>query len=59
MIDNYLSKKYDNPKVIQAKLNDMRSLYSPIYNDEIKANDLLEQNPIWNQESSTSKTDNL
>jgi hypothetical protein len=59
MIDNYLSKKYDNPKVIQAKLSDMRSLYSPIYNSEIKANDLLEQNPIWNQESSTSKTDNL
>jgi hypothetical protein len=59
MIDNYLSKKYDNPKVIQAKLNDMRSLYSPIYSEEIKANDLLEQNPIWNQESSTSKTDNL
>jgi hypothetical protein len=59
MVDKYLSKKYDNPKVIQAKLNDMRSLYSPIYSEEIKANDLLEQNPIWNQESSTSKTDNL
>lgn len=55
-----LSRKYaTNKKAIQSKLADMQSLYSPVYNNEIKNNNLLYQNGVWNVNESSSKTDNL
>lgn len=56
----YLVRKYtDNQKAIQAKLASLKSLFSPIYTNEIKNNSLLKQNEVWGTSESTSKTDNL
>ncbi|MBR3529958.1 MAG: RagB/SusD family nutrient uptake outer membrane protein [Bacteroidaceae bacterium] len=55
-----LTRKYgDNKKAIEAKLATMKSLFSPIYTDEIKSNSLLHQNEVWGTEESSSRTDNL
>lgn len=55
-----LTRKYSsNRKAVEAKLADMQSLFSPIYNDEIKNNDLLYQNGVWSVNQSSSQTDNL
>lgn len=55
-----LTRKYgDNKKAIEAKLATMLSLFSPIYTNEIKSNNLLHQNPVWGTEESSSRTDNL
>lgn len=55
-----LSRKYStNRKSIQAKLADIQSLYSPVYNKEIKNNSLLYQNGVWFVNETSSKTDDL
>ena len=48
-----------NGSAIRAKLADMQSLYSPIYNNEIKSNDLLYQNGVWTLNESSSRTDEM
>jgi len=56
----YLTRKFtDNKRAIEAKLAPMMSLFSPIYNDEIKNNKLLHQNEVWGTSENTSKTDDL
>ncbi|MCQ2256628.1 MAG: RagB/SusD family nutrient uptake outer membrane protein [Bacteroidaceae bacterium] len=55
-----LTRKYStNRKSIQAKLADIQSLYSPVYNKEIKNNNLLYQNGVWFVNETSSKTDDL
>lgn len=54
-----LSKKYTNSKSIKAKLADIQSLYSPIYNKETKNNNLLYQNGVWSANETSSRTDDL
>lgn len=57
---NLLTRKYaSNSKAIKSKLAKMQSLYSPVYNSDMKNNDLLYQNGVWAVNQSTSKTDNL
>ena len=56
----YLTRKYtDNQRAIEAKLASMKSLFSPIYTNEIKNNPLLKQNEVWGTTESTSRTDNI
>lgn len=56
----YLTRKYaSNSKSIAAKLASMQSLFSPVYENELKNNTWLYQNGVWETSSSTSKTDNL
>lgn len=54
-----LSHKYTNSKSIRAKLADMQSLYSPVYNQEIKNNNWLYQNGVWSVNETSSRTDDL
>jgi len=55
-----LTRKYStNRKAIEAKLADMQSLFSPVYEGEIKNNTWLYQNGVWKQTESSSRTDNL
>ena len=54
-----LVRKYSgNQKAIQAKLADIQSLFSPVYDNELKANYLLYQNGVWKTSSTTGRTDN-
>lgn len=60
MVSKFLGRKYaTNSKAISAKLATIKSLFSPIYNNEIKKNPLLHQNSIWAINETTSKTDEL
>ena len=55
-----LTRKYStNRKAIEAKLADMQSLFSPVYEGEIKNNTWLYQNGVWKQTESSSRTDNM
>ncbi len=60
MLKFYLGRKFsDNKNAIFAKLSSITSLFSPIYDTEMKNNPLLHQNQVWNTNESTSKTDEL
>lgn len=60
MIKNYLGRKYsENKNAITSKLSTLESLFSPIYESEIKNNPLLKQNSVWKTNEDTSKTDEL
>ena len=61
MLKYYLGKKFTsgNKDAVFAKLSTITSLFSPIYDNEIKNNALLHQNSVWNTNESSSKTDNL
>jgi len=55
-----LTRKYSSNRLsIQAKLADMQSLFSPVYNNEIKNNKLLYQNGVWSVNETSSKTDDI
>ena len=55
-----LTRKYStNRKAVEAKLADMQSLFSPVYEGEIKNNTWLYQNGVWKQTESSSRTDNM
>ena len=57
---NMLTRKYTNTKdAIKAKLANIQSLYSPVYNNEIKNNNLLYQNGVWSVNETSSRTDDL
>lgn len=60
MVKNFLSRKYsENKNAIMSKLSTLESLFSPIYDSEIKNNPLLKQNSVWKTNEDTSKTDEL
>ena len=54
-----LSHKYTNSKAIKAKLADIQTLYSPVYNQEIRNNNWLYQNGVWSVNETSSRTDEL
>ena len=54
-----LSRKYANSGAIRAKLADMQSLFSPVYNNELKNNTWLYQNSVWHVNETSSRTDDL
>ena len=52
----WLCRKFtDNQNAIKAKLASMKSLFSPIYTNELKNNSLLHQNEVWGKDESTSR----
>ena len=58
MVKNFLGRKYsENKNAIVSKLSTLESLFSPIYESEIKNNPLLKQNSVWKTNENTSKTD--
>lgn len=60
MVKSFLGRKYsDNKNAIVSKLSTLESLFSPIYENEIKNNPLLKQNSVWKTNENTSKTDEL
>lgn len=55
-----LTRKYStNRKAVEAKLADMQSLFSPVYESEMKSNTWLYQNGVWKLTESSSRTDNM
>lgn len=55
-----LGRKYgENKNAINAKLGTMKSLFSPVYTNELKNNSLLHQNSVWGTTESTSRTDEI
>lgn len=50
MLDILTVKYVSNSNAIKAKLSTINSLYNPIYNEEIKVNPALVQNPTWQTE---------
>ena len=57
---NMLTRKYTNTRdAVKAKLANMQSLYSPVYNSEIRNNNLLYQNGVWSVNETSSRTDEL
>ncbi len=51
-----LVRKYStNSNAIKAKLASLNSLYNPVYNDEIKINTALVQNPAWVTDETTER----
>lgn len=59
MLDILTRKYANNSKAIRAKLATMQSLYSPVYNNDIKNNNLLYQNSVWAINENSSQTDKL
>ena len=55
MLNLLLSKYATNTNAVKAKLSSMNSLYSPVYEDEMKVNPLLHQNPAWEKEQTISR----
>ena len=57
---NLLTRKYTTTRdAVKAKLADMQSLYSPVYNSEIRNNNQLYQNGVWSVNETSSRTDEL
>lgn len=57
---NMLTRKYTNTRdAVKAKLANIQSLYSPVYNSEIRNNNLLYQNGVWSVNETSSRTDEL
>lgn len=59
MLDLLTRKYASNSKAIKAKLATMQSLFSPVYNEDIKNNSLLYQNGVWAVSESSSQTDKI
>lgn len=55
MLNLLLAKYATNTNAVKAKLASMNSLYSPVYEDELKVNPLLHQNPAWEKEKTISR----
>ena len=54
---NFIVRKYKAGEgdAVSYKMNSEPYLYWPVYENEMKANSLLKQNPVWIQEKSTEK----
>lgn len=55
MLNLLLAKYATNTNAVKAKLASMSSLYAPVYEDELKVNPLLHQNPAWEKEKTISR----
>lgn len=59
MLKIYSKKKTDDMNSIKVKLAHIQSLFSPIYNTEIKNNSWLYQNGVWSVNETSSRTEDL
>ena len=50
-----LTKYATNTNAVRAKLASMNSLYSPVYENELKVNPNLHQNPAWEKEETIER----
>lgn len=55
MLNLLLAKYATNTNAVKAKLASMNSLYSPVYETELKVNPQLHQNPAWEKEKTISR----
>lgn len=55
MLNLLLTKYATNTNAVKAKLSSMNSLYSPVYENELKVNPRLHQNPAWEKEKTISR----
>ena len=55
MLTLLLTKYATNTNAVKAKLSSMNSLYGPVYEDELKVNPNLHQNPAWEKEKTISR----
>lgn len=55
MLTLLLAKYATNQNAIRAKLASMNSLYGPVYEDELKVNANLHQNPAWEKEEAIER----
>lgn len=55
MLTLLLTKYATNTNAVRAKLASMNSLYSPVYEDELKVNPNLHQNPAWEKEETIER----
>lgn len=55
MLTLLLTKYATNTNAVRAKLASMNSLYSPVYENELKVNPNLYQNPAWEKEETIER----
>ena len=55
MLTLLLTKYATNTNAVRAKLASMNSLYSPVYEKELKVNPNLHQNPAWEKEETIER----
>ena len=55
MLTLLLTKYATNTNAVRAKLASMNSLYSPVYENELKVNPNLHQNPAWVKEETIER----
>ena len=55
MLTLLLTKYATNTNAVRAKLASMNSLYSPVYENELKVNLNLHQNPAWEKEETIER----
>lgn len=55
MLTLLLTKYATNTNAVRAKLASMNSLYSPVYENELKVNPNLHQNPAWEKEETIER----
>ena len=55
MLTLLLTKYATNTNAVRAKLVSMNSLYSPVYENELKVNPNLHQNPAWEKEETIER----
>ena len=55
MLTLLLTKYATNTNAVRAKLASMNSLYSPVYENELKLNPNLHQNPAWEKEETIER----
>lgn len=55
MLTLLLTKYATNTNAVRAKLASMNSLYSPVYENELKVNSNLHQNPAWEKEETIER----
>ena len=55
MLTLLLTKYATNTNAVRAKLASMNSLYSPVYENELKVNPNLHQNPAWDKEETIER----
>ena len=55
MLTLLLAKYATNTNAVKAKLSSMNSLYGPVYEEDLKVNALLHQNPAWEKEETRKR----
>lgn len=55
MLTLLLTKYATNTNAVRAKLASMNSLYSPVYENELKVNPNLHQNPAWEKDETIER----